>query len=126
LQLADRAVPIRRGRRRPAERRWLLIPREEIEIIDDWYTVGLKGTGSKTIVVNDVFVPGAETVLNKDIEEARRLGAGSTPTPCNSAISSATSPPPWPRRQSALRAGSCAPTKSGSARNPARSTMAFF
>ena len=45
------AVPIKRdGVDGPPERRWLLLPREDIEIIDDWYTVGLKGTGSKTIV----------------------------------------------------------------------------
>ena len=29
----------------------MLIPREDFQIVDDWYTVGLKGTGSKTIVV---------------------------------------------------------------------------
>ena len=29
----------------------------EFEIVDDWFTMGLKGTGSKTVVVNDVFIP---------------------------------------------------------------------
>src|SRR5215217_1713879 len=63
------AVPIKReGVEDAPERRWLLIPREEIEIIDDWYTVGLKGTGSKTVVANDVFVPEYRTVANADIE----------------------------------------------------------
>ncbi len=34
-----------------------LIPRSEYEIKDVWYVVGLRGTGSNTLVVKDVFVP---------------------------------------------------------------------
>lgn len=49
-------VPIKKDGEN-VDRRWLLIPREDIEIIDDWHTIGLRGTGSKTIVLNDVFVP---------------------------------------------------------------------
>ncbi len=37
------------------ERRWFLIPRSEYQVVDDWFTMGLKGTGSKTVVVEDVF-----------------------------------------------------------------------
>ena len=54
-------VPIKRDGER-VDHRWLLIPREDFEIIDDWHTVGLRGTGSKTIVVNDVFVPEHRTL----------------------------------------------------------------
>ncbi|MGH2468771.1 MAG: acyl-CoA dehydrogenase family protein, partial [Chloroflexota bacterium] len=56
------AVPIKRGDGKPPQRTWLLIPREDLEIVDDWFTVGLKGTGSKTIIVNDVFIPERRTV----------------------------------------------------------------
>jgi len=35
----------------------LLIPRDDYEIIDNWHTYGLKGTGSKRIKVKDAFVP---------------------------------------------------------------------
>src|ERR1700687_5184528 len=84
------AVPIKReGVEGPPERRWLLVPREDIEIIDDWYTVGLKGTGSKTIVVNDVFIPERRTVLNKDIEEGVSPGRQIHANPMYGAISSA-------------------------------------
>ena len=84
------AVPIKReGVEGSPERRWLLIPREEIEIIDDWYTVGLKGTGSKTIVANDVFIPERRTVSNKDIEEGAAPGSQFHAHPMYSAISSA-------------------------------------
>ncbi len=34
-----------------------LIPRQDYEIVDDWYTTGLQGSGSKTLVVKDAFVP---------------------------------------------------------------------
>lgn len=34
-----------------------LIPREDYEIIDDWHTTGLQGSGSKSIKVDNVFVP---------------------------------------------------------------------
>tara|TARA_B100000953_G_scaffold108493_1_gene89108 strand:- start:3220 stop:4416 length:1197 start_codon:yes stop_codon:yes gene_type:complete len=34
-----------------------LVPSSDFKIIDDWYTTGLQGSGSKSIVVKDVFVP---------------------------------------------------------------------
>lgn len=33
------------------------IQRSDFEIVDDWYVVGLAGTGSKKLVIKDVFVP---------------------------------------------------------------------
>lgn len=33
------------------------VPRSDYEIIDDWHTIGLGGTGSKSIVLKNVFVP---------------------------------------------------------------------
>lgn len=36
---------------------WLLLPRSDYEILDTWYVSGLRGTGSKDIVVKDAFVP---------------------------------------------------------------------
>lgn len=34
-----------------------LIPRDEVTVVDTWYTAGMVGTGSNDIEVNDVFVP---------------------------------------------------------------------
>jgi alkylation response protein AidB-like acyl-CoA dehydrogenase len=39
------------------------IPLSDLEIIDDWHTAGLRGTGSVTTVAKDLFVP-AERVLS--------------------------------------------------------------
>jgi len=36
---------------------WLLIPRSDYEIVDTWFASGMRGTGSKDVVVNDAFVP---------------------------------------------------------------------
>jgi alkylation response protein AidB-like acyl-CoA dehydrogenase len=51
-------------------------------------TVGLKGTGSKTIVLNDVFVPERRTVSNKDIEDGAGPGRKVNTHPMYGAISS--------------------------------------
>ncbi len=42
--------------------RYFLIPRADIEIEDDWYTAGLRGTGSKSVLVHDAFIPEHRTV----------------------------------------------------------------
>ncbi len=41
----------------PPEYRTFLLPKSDYEIVDTWHVMGLKGTGSKDIVVKDVFVP---------------------------------------------------------------------
>ncbi|MDB5971972.1 MAG: flavin-dependent monooxygenase [Hydrocarboniphaga sp.] len=41
----------------PPEYRTFLLPKSDFKVIDTWHTMGLKGTGSKDIVVEDVFVP---------------------------------------------------------------------
>jgi len=41
---------------------FFLVPRSQFTIHDDWFTMGLAGTGSKTIVVEDQFVPAYRTV----------------------------------------------------------------
>lgn len=42
---------------------WVLVPRAEYEIIDTWFVSGLKGSGSKDIVINDVFVPAHRAIF---------------------------------------------------------------
>ena len=41
----------------PPEYRTFLLPRSDFDVVDTWHVMGLKGTGSKDIVVKDVFVP---------------------------------------------------------------------
>ena len=82
------AVPVKREDGQP-ERRWLLIPREDFTIVDDWHVVGLKGTGSKTIELNDVFIPDYRTVAWREIEEGESPGKAIHSNPMYGAISSA-------------------------------------
>lgn len=46
----------------PPEQRFFLIPRDEAEVIDDWHTVGMRGTGSKSIRIAEAFIPEHRTV----------------------------------------------------------------
>lgn len=48
-----------------AARTWVLVPRQDFEIVDTWFVSGLRGTGSKDIVVDDAFIP-SHRVLNVD------------------------------------------------------------
>jgi 3-hydroxy-9,10-secoandrosta-1,3,5(10)-triene-9,17-dione monooxygenase len=36
---------------------WLLLPRSDYEILDTWFVTGMRGTGSKDIVIKDAFIP---------------------------------------------------------------------
>ena len=38
-------------------RNWALVPKGDYRIIDNWFVSGLRGTGSKNIEVEDVFIP---------------------------------------------------------------------
>lgn len=46
--------------------RSFLVPRSDYEIVDTWHAMGLQGTGSNDIVVNDVFVPDYRTHKAED------------------------------------------------------------
>ena len=119
------AVPIKREERRrePPERRWLLIPREDFEIVDDWYTVGLKGTGSKTIVVDDVFVPEHRTLANTDVEHGvSARAADQRPPDVRRDLVGELHRRDGARRRSARRAASWQPSRSACARSRATST----
>jgi alkylation response protein AidB-like acyl-CoA dehydrogenase len=47
--------------------RYLLVPMADVEIVDDWHVLGLRGTGSRTLVLRDLFVPAHRTVLLREL-----------------------------------------------------------
>ena len=53
----DAAAWITLGGQGPDGLVWMLLPRSDCEIIDTWFVSGLRGTGSKDIVVKDAFIP---------------------------------------------------------------------
>jgi alkylation response protein AidB-like acyl-CoA dehydrogenase len=54
---------------------YLLVPLAEAEILDDWQVLGLLGTGSKSLVLHDVFVPEHRSVTVSDLFAGTPPGA---------------------------------------------------
>jgi alkylation response protein AidB-like acyl-CoA dehydrogenase len=51
------------------------IPARQATILDTWHTDGLKGSGSNTVVVEDVFVPGAHFVSDPGLIAGKTSGS---------------------------------------------------
>ena len=51
----------------PPKPMFLLVPRAQVRIDDTWHTMGLAGTGSKTIEAEDVFVPAYRALAVADL-----------------------------------------------------------
>ena len=58
-----------------------LVPEHAFEIRDTWHTVGMRGTGSNTVIVRDVFVPHEHTLKVTDMRDQRTPGAALHKTP---------------------------------------------
>jgi 3-hydroxy-9,10-secoandrosta-1,3,5(10)-triene-9,17-dione monooxygenase len=63
------------GEPQTLEIRWVLVPKSDCRIVDDWHVLGLRGTGSKSVVALDAFVPDHRTMRYDDLLEGRSLGA---------------------------------------------------
>lgn len=50
----------------PVDYRMCLVPRSQYRIVDDWRTLGMRATGSKTVVCEEVFVPGHRALCMLD------------------------------------------------------------
>ena len=59
--------------------RLFLVPSENYQIIDDWEASGLKGSGSKSVACEDVFVPAHRTVALQDIVDGEAPGLAANP-----------------------------------------------
>lgn len=56
-----------------------VLPRSDYEIRDDWYAVGMRGSGTKTLIVKDAFVPNHRIQSAKDMMEGKSAGFGLYP-----------------------------------------------
>jgi len=61
--------------------RYFLVPAKDYKIIDDWYVMGLRGTGSKSVVLDDVFVPNQRILTFGDISSGQSPGASVSENP---------------------------------------------
>jgi len=71
VQNPDGTPHVRYGR--PDDRSFLFL-RAQAKIIDDWYVLGLRGTGSDSYSVEDLFVPDAHAPARDMAEERREYG----------------------------------------------------
>ena len=46
---------------------YLAMPMTDVEIIDDWHALGMRGTGSRSLLLRDVFVPKHRSILYHDV-----------------------------------------------------------
>jgi alkylation response protein AidB-like acyl-CoA dehydrogenase len=60
---------------------FFLVPKQDYTIDDDWFTMGLAGTGSKTVVADGAFVPDHRTALFSDLLTGNAPGAAYNPNP---------------------------------------------
>lgn len=51
-----------------------VIPKREFSIIDDWFSAGMQGSGTKTARIEGVFVPEHRIQAAKDMMEGRHVG----------------------------------------------------
>lgn len=58
-----------------------LVPRSDYSILDTWFVAGLKGSGSKNVVLKDVFVPRHRMVRLAEIQDGGGPGVAVNPGP---------------------------------------------
>jgi len=58
----------------PPDMRFLLVPRSEVEIIEDWRAAGLAGSGSCSVLARDVTVPAHRVLRLADVLAATSPG----------------------------------------------------
>jgi alkylation response protein AidB-like acyl-CoA dehydrogenase len=58
----------------PPEWRLFLVPAGDYTIDDVWHTAGMRGTGSNTVVISDLFVPAEHTLAQLDAREGTSVG----------------------------------------------------
>lgn len=64
-----------------SEMRTFLVPKRDVTVHDDWHVSGLRGTGSKSVIVADVFVPEHRTHRMIDGFRCESPGNAHNPAP---------------------------------------------
>jgi alkylation response protein AidB-like acyl-CoA dehydrogenase len=57
------------------EPRFFIVPRADVQVVDDWFTAGLRGTGSRSIKIADSFIPEHRSVRVQDMLDGTAPGA---------------------------------------------------
>lgn len=59
----------------PPEPRFFILPRSDVEVVDDWFTSGMRGTGSRSIKIADAFVPEHRSISTVELQSGMTEGA---------------------------------------------------
>lgn len=65
----------------PTHHRFGLAPKRDGEVVDDWFTTGMRGTGSKSLDLHQVFVPRYRTLSTQDCVGGATPGGQANPNP---------------------------------------------
>lgn len=57
----------------------LLIPKDQVEVVDDWFVAGMRATGSRGFKVRDLFVPDRLTLSQPALMAGKTPGAAALP-----------------------------------------------
>lgn len=57
------------------EPRFFVVPKTDIEVVDDWYTMGMRGTGSRSIKIESAFIPAHRSCSLADMLSGNTPGA---------------------------------------------------
>ena len=63
------------------EARFALVPKSDYEVVDDWFVNGLAATGSRSLVVHEVFIPEHRTIKATEINGGPTMGSAVNPSP---------------------------------------------
>jgi alkylation response protein AidB-like acyl-CoA dehydrogenase len=58
-----------------SEPRFFILPKKDMEVVDDWFTAGMRGTGSRSIKIADAFIPEHRSVRAEDMQRGTSPGA---------------------------------------------------
>ena len=56
------------------EPRYLMVPKSDVEVVDDWFTTGMRGTGSRSLRIREAFVPEHRSVAIADLARGSAPG----------------------------------------------------
>ncbi|MEU6504747.1 acyl-CoA dehydrogenase family protein [Streptomyces sp. NPDC046942] len=56
------------------EVRFFAVPKPDVSVRDSWFTLGMRGTGSDTLVLSEAFVPDHLTLGRSAVHEGRAVG----------------------------------------------------
>jgi alkylation response protein AidB-like acyl-CoA dehydrogenase len=53
---------------------YVLVPKHQVAVVDDWHVAGLAGTGSKSFAMQDIFVPPHRVIFESDANDGTAPG----------------------------------------------------